>query len=570
MKHRRFVPAAFAAGGVLALASVASAAQVIAAPPPGGPGSGPAQFLTAAETTRICDPKLDGGGALVQYSLAPSRFPYAVEITVRDGAGAVLATVFQGRRQGSTTLVHRHAWDGRDAAGVWLDPGDYVIRVEATDHLGRVRALDYPLNVIRIGLTTISAESATANNEWQTVYFMKGNSYAFYATPATGEWLSRHDTGDLSNLDLNDGSPRPAPPIWTETDSPALESGSGGGWIYENDWHNYPLCYRAGTVPQFTVKLGANCVRSDGTLGACGFPVAGFDLRVVAKDALGDWTTATTSVAPTDSVTLTGPPVNSNAARNDRLVSWFYEYRESGGTAWTRIPGRFVSEHRIYTLLDRPYWGSGGTGTQYSGPWVEVLDYLHDWKDELGLTLSSNEKVVEALIKGYFGQQGNILTAIEDVHYDCPSEGGDGGATHYGGTGTVHLSKLLNDHDLGQYVNCTDCATTTSVMLAMLGTPNMKLDQLGSMQLNVIWGIGTDDYTNDLWWGSHGFSYHHVITRDDGVSISDACLCVDEDGSPGTLPGTPGWNHDRDWNNYEALLAKGNVTWFTQKLPKVD
>ena len=107
-------------------------------------------------------------------------------------------------------------------------------------------------------------------------------------------------------------------------------------------------------------------------------------------------------------------------------------------------------------------------------------------------------------------------------------------------------------------------------MLSMLGVPNMELFHLGSMTLRAIWGIGCDDYTLDLWSGSHGFSYHHIITRDGGTNISDACLCVDEDGSPDSLPGTPGFNHDRDWNNYESLLATGNISTYTQNLPKVD
>ena len=553
-------------GGATALA------QVVPPPPPGGggPGTGGVQFLVAAPTTRMCDPKLEGGGAEVQYALAPSANPYVVQVTVIDGNGATVATVFSGKRRGSATQLHRHFWDGRNTAGLPTDPGLYTLRVEATDYTGAKRVLDYELDVVRIGFTTITAESTLPNNEWQTVYFMKNGNYAFYATPSTGEWLSRADTGDLSNLDRNDGTARPAPAIHTTTDEPALELNLSGAKVYENDWHNYPLAYRAGAIPQFTLKLGSNCIRNDGSVGACRFPVAGYDLRIVGQDGQGAWTTSATTLAPNGTVTLVGGAVSSNATRIDRKISWTYEYRPTGSTNWIRMPGRFQSEHRIYTILDQPYWATGGTGTQYSGPWVEVLDYLDQYKTEFGLTLSTQEKVVEALIKGYFGQQGNLLTAIEDVAYDCPSEGGDGGATHYGGTGTVHLSSLLNAHDLGQYVNCTDCATTTAVMLSMLGVPNVKLDQLGSMQLRAIWGIGTDDYTLDLWWGSHGFSYHHVITRDGGVEISDACLCVDEDGNPDTLPGTPGFNHDRDWNNYEALLAKGNVTWFTQKLPKVD
>jgi hypothetical protein len=107
----------------------------------------------------------------------------------------------------------------------------------------------------------------------------------------------------------------------------------------------------------------------------------------------------------------------------------------------------------------------------------------------------------------------------------------------------------------------------------MLGIQNVQMERLGSMVLRAIWGIGTPDYTLDLWnnggGSGHGFSYHHIITRDAGVDISDACLWVDEDGHPNRLPGTPGFNNDRDWNNYESLLAKASVTWSLDVTPKL-
>lgn len=562
-RHPRFVAAA-AAGFCLLFGGVAAMAQ---GGPPGGSGSGGSSFLHEIAASRIVDPKLAGGDAEIRYSLDSSRHSYKVTITVRDSAGAVVATPFSGTEAGGVPLLH--TWDGRDASGAWCNPGAYTIEVEAINWRQRRRTVDFDVNVVRLGIKQIECRAVGANDEWQTVYFKKNASYKFYATPATGEWLSKAEGGQLADLDLDDGSPRPAPLIWTPTDQPALEQ-TATGYIYENDSHNYPLCYRRAAIPEFVVKFGGQTVLADGSVGGVGYPVNGYELRVVGKDGFGSWLGSNTAITPNGTDALVGPGVKANGGRQDRNIAWHFEYRPTGGSTWSRVPGDFRTEHRIYTILDQPYWAAGASGTQYSGPWVEVLDYLWQYQQEFGLALKDSDEVVEALIKGYFGQQGNLLTAIEDVHYDCPSEGGDGGATHYGGTGTVHLSHLLDAHSDGIYVNCTDCATTTSVMLAMLGTPNMELFHLGSMSLRAIWGIGCDDYTLDLWSGSHGFSYHHIITRDGGVNVSDACLCVDEDGDPNTLPGTPGYNHDRDWNNYEALLAKANISTYTQKLPKVD
>ena len=40
-------------------------------------------------------------------------------------------------------------------------------------------------------------------------------------------------------------------------------------------------------------------------------------------------------------------------------------------------------------------------------------------------------------------------------------------------------------------------------------------------------------------------------------------------GHPNRLPGTPGFNNDRDWNGYESLLAKASVTWQLDVTPKL-
>ena len=540
-----------------------------------GAGGG-VSFLQPVDATRIADPKLDGGRVKIRYLIDPTVGRCEVTISaVSLATGATVATIWRGFEFGSTEPLTK-TWFGRDAAGDWVAPGSYKVRVQARDGRAFVRVVEYDVDLVRLGIKSIAADSsvAGATNEWQTVYFMKNKKYAFYATPATGEYLSKAEKGEISDLDLDDGSPRPAPPVHTVTDEPLLELAAGGsGYIYENDWHNYPLCYLAGASPQFTLTFGANCTLADGTRGGCNYPVTGFEIRCVAGDDAGDWQTAATSIAPGGTQTLTGPALPALATRTERAVTWRFEYRAEGSSKWKRIPGSFATTHRIYTLLDRPYWATGASGTQYSGPWVEVLEYLHTFAGALGVTCDSPERVVEAFIKGYFGQNGSLTTAIEDVHYDCPSEGGDGGATHYfdWSRWVSQLSRLLNAHANGKFVNCTDCASSTSVMLSMLGVGGYKMDHLGSMSLRAIWGIGTDDYTLNLWGGgNHGFSYHHIITRDDGVTISDACLWVDEDGSPDNLPGTPGYNHDRNWDNYEALLAKGNVSWYTEKLPKIE
>ncbi len=545
---------------------------------PSARGQGVTGFLhkDVAATTRIADPKLEGGGVRVEYVLDPGPVDYIVTITAHQN-GKKVGDVWRGMEGGRQRPLS-HFWGGRDANGRYVDPGRYSIRVEARSAAGgRSEAIHYPVEVIRLGLINIAAQSSgSGTNEWQTVYYKKAGLTRFYATPASSEWINRAPTGEISDLDNDDGTPRALPTTWPKVDEPKIYQSSGGVWKYDTTSHDYPLCYLAGAQPQFTITFGATCTYQSGAQAGVNYPVAGFDLRCIAIDEAGAWTSQNNvNFAPGAKVTFLGPALSTDAIRNDRHVHWSWQYRRTGAAGWLTIPGTFTTEHQIHGIINAPFWASGASGTQYSGPWVEVLDDMHTWKGQFGIATATDAGVVELLIKGFNGQP-TLDHAIENVCYDCPGNGGDGGATHYFdfGTGSMKLSALLDGHANGKFVNCSDCAGGTSSMLEMLGIQNVQMELLGSMTLRAIWGIGCPDYTLDLWGNGggagHAFSYHHIITRDGGTDISDACLWVDEDGHPNSLPGTPGFNNDRDWNGYEALLAKNTVTWSLDVTPKIQ
>ena len=296
--------------------------------------------------------------------------------------------------------------------------------------------------------------------------------------------------------------------------------------------------------------------------------------RSAASDAAGTWTTTAVDFQPGNAYEFTGPPLAADLGREDRTVVWSWQYRSVGATDWNDILGTASTEHRFYTNIGAPYWASGASGLQYTGPWVEVAEYVHLWADALNIPTADEAGVVEALIHGFFGQEGSITTAIEGVKYDTWTLGGDSGASHYfqWSSDRIRLSRLLHNHALGVYVNCSDVASSTSVMLGMLGVQNVRMVYLGNMYLRAIWGIGAPDYTLDLWGGSHGFSYHHIITRDGGTHVSDACMWLDEDGAPNSLPGTPGYNCDRLWSGtggYNDLSASNNVSKSLDPLPTI-
>lgn len=523
--------------------------------------------LTIESVPRIADPKLEQGAIPIRYKILPIGVSANVQITVEKNAQTV-ASVFSGNVTGSDTPVTA-SWNGKLTSNKFADPGDYSVRIIAT--AGNVEDQSVPLSIVRLGITGIEALPVNTNDEWQMVYFLKGPlQYAFYATPAIHEYFNVKKPGEVSDLDLNNGNPRPSVSLHEDLQTPPLN-----GVNYEAERYNFPICYVVGRVPRFRATFGTTATSEAGSAVAPGYPVSGYEIRATLSDALGAWTSSTVDITPGGSATFDGPPVANVAKREDRVLVWKYEYRTAGGGAYEPVPGQQKTRHRFYTIVNRPIFATGASGTQYAGPWVMVTDLVYTWATKIGITMSNEAEVLEAVIKGFFGQVGDVRTAIMGCNYDCPSMGGDGGATHYFdfGSNTASLSRLLNFKPNGQYINCSDVASSTSTMSAMLGVRGVQLVRLGFMQLKAIWGIGTPAYTTNLWGTGHSFSYHHIITRNAGVNVSDACMCIDEDGNPNATPGLPGWNVDRIWagaGGYMALSASNNVSKVLESLPKLQ
>ncbi|MEQ1894120.1 MAG: FlgD immunoglobulin-like domain containing protein [Planctomycetota bacterium] len=535
----------------LLLAGVASAQQVQGAPR--------LPRLVLDHASRVADPKLAGGGAEFAFHLGPaSASANAVAEVVR--AGIVVDTLWSGTLAGATPVTL--TWDGRDADGLRCDTGAYTLRVSAPG----LPPLERPLQLVRLGITEIEAQDGPLPgvDEFQMVYFMKDAAYGFYATPAIHEYRNAAPAGELSDLDRDDGEPRGPVAVHLGTASPALEGGD-----YATAAHNYPLAYLKGARPRLELTFGSGATSARGTGQDVGYPFAGHELRV--RCDLGTVDPAAELVTPGGTALVDFTPLPDEVGRHERTLTFRYECRASGGT-WEPIPGSETITLRLYTLLGAPLFAAGKTGTEYAGPWVEVAEYFASWKETLGLPAEDALQVTEVFIKGFFGQNGGLPSAIEGCVYDAYPLGGDGGATHYHNfsNGNMRLSRLLNAHALGRFINCSDNMSATTTMLSMLGMPNMRPVRLGSMNLRAIWGIGAPAYTLDLWGGSHGFSYHHIVTDDDALTVSDSCMQLDEDGNSLALPGTPGWNVRRPWlgtNGYRALSATNNVTKSLESLP---
>jgi len=456
------------------------------------------------------------------------------------------------------------SWDGRDAGGQYVPTGAYTLSIAPLTGGG---GLALPIAVVRLGVTEIEFQDSVGNDEWQMVYFKKGTTDGlFYATPAIHEYFNTKNPGQVSDLDLDDGNPRPPVAVHALTDVPVMD-----GSDYEVERYNYPVAYIKGATTRLEVTLGNGGTTATGLPMSSGYPVAGYDIRLKATFSGGS-TATTGALSPGGAAVLNGPAVPSDVGRYGLGVTWSWQYATAGGSNWADVQGSVQTAHRVYTLHSAPKFKAGASGTQYTGPWVETSDHFANWKSTLGLPTSTDAGVVQTFVKGFFGQNSGIATSIEGVIYDAYPLGGDGGATHYFQSfgEVMDLSALLNNHAKGIYVNCTDNMGAATTMLSMLGLANVRPLRLGPMTLKAIWGIGAPSYTTALWGSSHGFSYHHIVTRTNGVDVIDTCMQLDEDGTPTSTPGIPGWNSDRLWagaGGYNDLSAYNPVTKTLENLP---
>ncbi len=510
-------------------------------------------LANGVDNPRIFDPKLDGADELeFSYILGDNGVESVMNISVKKGA-ANAKTLFEGNLIGKTA-PYTIKWDGKDTNGKFVDPGAYVIHIEAL--AGNLAELDIPIDIIRLGISKVAAVDNGGDNEYQMVYYMRGTAQQFTQTPTTGEFSMAKSTAGVSDLDNDDGTPKTPSAVHTDLKSYPMD-----GYDIEQYNHNLPVCYIRGTTPKFEVTLGATATSNiNSTSKTCNYPVSGFDIRTICKDTgVEIATTGDEDNEPGEKITYTATDALPNYVDDFTFsIDWTWQYKPNGGATWIDIPGKFSFEYKIYTLYAEPYFPS--TGTQYA-PWVKTVDDVVRWCGaHVTGDVDTIDELYTAIDKGFFLDAGSNGTGL--YCYDCNP---GSGATHYVNytTSALNLSgfyRLTN----GKRINCTDCATLSCCIYNMMGATNVQRVRLGSMTLNAIEGIGWQQFTLSLWGTSHGFSYHHVCTTATNMEyILDDCMNLDIDGDPLTLPGTRGWNNPRIWTGtmgYDYLSARNTVT----------
>jgi hypothetical protein len=216
-------------------------------------------------------------------------------------------------------------------------------------------------------------------------------------------------------------------------------------------------------------------------------------------------------------------------------VTWRWQIRPAKSAAWQDVG---VTCHRVYVLLEAPrgpWQQMPHDAANLQLPWTEVLDYSCHWAAGSTSRDTATGKVAESI----FSLGPALIT------YDCPGGGGTrytDGALFVGGVFYCgeFLERLAGGLGLGQYVNCTDCATFLATFANILGCDLSEMVLGYSFALNEMIAIGSADFSLPCgFWPS--FYYHEVAWQgscDNEGKVSDACLEVDGDADPTTPPHT--------------------------------
>jgi hypothetical protein len=208
--------------------------------------------------------------------------------------------------------------------------------------------------------------------------------------------------------------------------------------------------------------------------------------------------------------------------------TWHWQYQLAGG-AWSEFQ---ISLHKAYVLLDVPTlpWTQAVGATNL--PWTEVLDFACGWASGRLDRDQAAASVAERIFS-----LGPTL-----IEYDCPGGGGSAYAWPNFDC-SAFLDRLRGGPGLGQWVNCTDCATFSSTFANALGCDLWQSRMGGSgFDLNPILAIGSSVWQPACPSFGGGFSYHEVAWKDgctENDAVFDACLKVDGDADPTVAPQTP-------------------------------
>lgn len=284
-----------------------------------------------------------------------------------------------------------------------------------------------------------------------------------------------------------------------------------------------------------------------GAAASCGYPITGIPIRV--RVASGG--APSSPIAPGDRVALAVGTAATGLAKRTLWLDLAFEYQAANGT-WKAIGGFQRSVHTLYTLVGTSKLSVVGNVSSDAKemPFVAAVDEVTSWVSP-ATPVTTAVGALEVVTRAVNQKKGLV--------YDDYA-----GAARYADGMDVStqlaFSEFLSGKARGSIVNCSDCSAIVSVYGRSVGADSESLILGWDFPLNYIRGIGFADFKADVFnTGYPGFSYHAVTSRNQGATIHDACLEVDDGPNPGSAwaSRTPRLPVDMDYARYQQKLTPG-------------
>ena len=445
----------------------------------------------------VLDPKLSGDPTL-GFDIVTDEEACTLTVAIDNGIGQQVILDAEGAQ-----------WDGRDAEGLWFEPGP--ARAQAMADCGsEPESLDaLRLHIVRLGLQSIDLHSAADDDSEVELAFHKSGLSSAEVSPIgeRPEYLLSAGAGAaLGGVDDDVGLPRTIE-RWTHPDSPPWS-------LSEADGHNVPAGYVAGGQVLASVTLGAQAVSQSRHISVDAFgpsPAEVPTLRVVGTES---------ALSPGGTVTVDLAAAQETMGREVRTVTWQFESVDADGEV-IPIPGHFETTHTLYTLAGTPALLDGtSVGAAPPVPWIGVLD-----------------DTAEAL-EGVEAAPGPVLDALRDYLFEHPYiiyNPGDSAYTSFTGA-YMYWSSITAD--LSGFLDRTGgldlyCHSMSCLLSALAGNVGVEAPQV---VLGVYFTTNQTRAAGGDSWRRWSFNSHSVVTPDGGETIWDSSIALDGDEDPYNEP----------------------------------
>lgn len=453
---------------------------------------------------RVIDPKLEDASLTFNAAVSGETDGCTVHLGARNGIGQTWT------HSGELGAI---SWDGRDDDGLFFDPGPTTLSIEADCEAEPLTLYTAEAYIVRLGLRAVNLHSDADLSGNVELAFHKKNLFETDVSPigARPEYF-RGPAGVLgSDLDSDDGAPRPIVSTWADPDVPPWVDG-------DVPRHNVPAAYIASSPVGATVILGGRAVSQARQihLDAWGpAPEAVPSIRLLLDGAV----VSEDAIRPGEPITLSLSDASTTMGKEVRTLTWTFEAEED--ETWVPIAGEIQTDHVIYTLAGEPALLDGtDVGKAPPIPWVGVLEDT------------------STVMEGVAANTSDVLDALRDYlfeHEYIIYDPGSGDYTDFEGeyiywtSITAQISSFL-DRRSGLSLYCHSMSCTLS---ALAGNHGVYAEQLV---------LGVYFYTNQTRaagtssWQRWSFNSHSVVSPDDGETIWDSSIAMDGDDTPSSEP----------------------------------